>query len=143
MPSFETAARTVFAEVSRSFRNAKHKEQWIHSLEDFVFPRIGSLPVDELRAAHIAEVLNPIWLSKPETASRVRQRCDAVMKWCAAQGFIVASRWGWSASCWPSSPASANGSSTTLPSRGGTSPASSQPNSRASMPRPGDRCSSC
>ena len=91
VPTFETAARTVFAEVSRSFRNAKHKQQWIHTLEDFVFPRIGSLPVDELRAAQFADVLKPIWLSKPETASRVRQRCDAVMKWCAAQGFIVAS----------------------------------------------------
>lgn len=91
VPSFETAARTVYAEVSRSFRNAKHKEQWIHTLEDFVFPRIGALPVDELRAAQFAEVLKPIWLSKPETASRVRQRCDAVMKWCAAQGYIVAS----------------------------------------------------
>ncbi|WP_374652418.1 tyrosine-type recombinase/integrase, partial [Rhizorhabdus sp.] len=62
VPTFETAARTVFAEVSRSFRNAKHKEQWIHTLEDFVFPRIGSLPVDELRAAQFADVLKPIWL---------------------------------------------------------------------------------
>lgn len=91
VPSFETAARTVYVEVSRSFRNAKHKEQWIHTLEDFVFPKIGSLPVDELRAAQFADVLKPIWLTKPETASRVRQRCDAVMKWCAAQGYIVAS----------------------------------------------------
>jgi hypothetical protein len=87
-PSFESAARTVYAELARGFRNTKHKDQWINSLEDVVFPKIGSLPVDELRASPFADVLRPIWLSKPETASRIRQRCDAVMKWCAAQDLI-------------------------------------------------------
>lgn len=46
--------------------------------------------MSELKPAHFADVLKPIWLSEPETASRVRQRCDAAMKWCAAQGFIAA-----------------------------------------------------
>jgi len=90
-PSFESAARTVYAELARGFRNAKHKDQWINSLEDVVFPKIGSLSVVELRASHFADVLRPIWLSKPETASRIRQRCDAVMKWCAAQDLVIAS----------------------------------------------------
>ncbi|MFC3642049.1 phage integrase central domain-containing protein [Aquibium oceanicum] len=51
----------------------------------------GSRPVSELRAADFAEALRPIWLSKPETASRVRRRCDTVMKWCAVHDHLVAS----------------------------------------------------
>jgi integrase len=90
-PTFEEAARKVHKSISAGFRNAKHIDQWINTLEDYVFPKLGRIRVSELRPAHFADVLEPIWLSKPETASRVRQRCDAAMKWCAAQGFIVAS----------------------------------------------------
>jgi integrase len=91
MPTFEEAARDVHRSLSPGFRNAKHVDQWINTLDDYVFPKLGQVLVAELKPAHFAEVLRPIWLSKPETASRVRQRCDAVMKWCAAQGFIMAS----------------------------------------------------
>lgn len=90
-PNFETAGRTVFAEIKGGFRNGKHADQWISTLERYAFPIIGSREVAELRAADFADVLRPIWLDKPETASRVRQRCDTVMKWCAARDYIVAS----------------------------------------------------
>ena len=49
-------------------------------------PRSGKRKVDELVAADFAEVLRPIWREKPETASRAKQRCHMVMKWCWAQG---------------------------------------------------------
>lgn len=91
MPTFEAAARLVHEEVSRGFRNPKHADQWINTLEDYVFPKLGGTLVDQLRPGHFADALRPIWISKAETASRVRQRCDTVMKWCAAHGFIVAS----------------------------------------------------
>jgi len=52
---------------------------------------IGSVPVDKLSPADFARCLRPIWLQKAETASRVKQRCDAVMSWAAANGFILAS----------------------------------------------------
>lgn len=66
----------------------KHR---LRTLEHYVFPAIGDRRVSELRAADFAEMLRPIWLAKPETASRVRQRCDVVMKWSAAREYIVAS----------------------------------------------------
>lgn len=44
-----------------------------------------------MRATDFAEALRPIWLAKPETVSRVKQRCDTVMNWCAARDIIVAS----------------------------------------------------
>jgi integrase len=91
VPTFEAAARQVHEAIAPGFKNEKHAAQWITTLERYVIPRLGSVVVTNLRAADFAEVLRDIWLSKPETASRVRQRCDKVMSWCAARGFIVAS----------------------------------------------------
>ena len=91
VPTFEKAARTHHADLLPGFRNAKHQNQWINTLEAFVFPKIGKRLVNELSAQDFANCLRPIWLTKPETAGRVKQRCDAVMNWCAANGHIVAS----------------------------------------------------
>jgi integrase len=91
VPSFEKAARAVHQETKLAFKNGKHVDQWINTLDDYVFPQIGNRRVDELRPVDFADALRPIWLTKPETASRVKQRCDKVMKWCAARGYIVAS----------------------------------------------------
>jgi integrase len=91
VPTFEDAARQVHDDMAPGFKNGKHVAQWITTLERYVFPRLGGVVVTDLRASDFAEVLRDIWLSKPETASRVRQRCDKVMSWCAARGFIVSS----------------------------------------------------
>lgn len=91
MPTFEQAARIVHDQVSPGFRNQKHIDQWINTLVEYVFPKIGRKKVDGITVAHFADCLRPIWLEKPETASRVKQRCDKVMRWCAAHGFIIAS----------------------------------------------------
>lgn len=91
IPTFKQAALLVHEELERGFRNRKHAAQWLTTLETYVFTGIGARLVSDLRAADFAEVLKPIWLSKPETASRVRQRCDSVMKWCAAHDHVLAS----------------------------------------------------
>ncbi|MDM8347262.1 tyrosine-type recombinase/integrase [Pseudochrobactrum sp. sp1633] len=91
MPTFEHAARTVHAGAASGFRNQKHIDQWINTLVEYVFPKIGKRKVDEITVADFASCLKPIWLEKPETASRVKQRCDKVMKWCVANGYIMAS----------------------------------------------------
>jgi integrase len=91
VPTFRETAERVHAAVKPGFRNAKHADQWINTLADYVFPAIGDRPVTELRARDFADALRLIWLTKPETASRVRQRCDAVMKWCAARDLVAAS----------------------------------------------------
>lgn len=91
MPTFAQAARQVHTELSPGFRNAKHSTQWINTLEQYVIPHIGTIRVIDLRAADFANCLKPIWQTKSETASRVRQRCDTVMNWCAAHEYIVAS----------------------------------------------------
>ncbi len=83
--------RGRFTHTSECFRNTKHRSQWINTLEAYIFPKLGKRPVNELGPADFASCLKPIWLTKPETASRIKQRCDAVMEWCAANGHIMAS----------------------------------------------------
>ncbi|MGV4798407.1 tyrosine-type recombinase/integrase [Stenotrophomonas maltophilia] len=87
IPTFQEAATQVHTEMKPGWRNEKHAQQWINTLVEYVFPKIGSLPIDQLQPRHIAEVLRPIWLEKAETASRIKQRMHAVMAWGWAHGF--------------------------------------------------------
>jgi integrase len=88
--TFEKAARTKHEELKPGWKNDKHKKQWIATLETYVFPKIGGKKLDAITPADCADVLRPIWLAKPETASRTRQRMQAVMDWACAHGHIVA-----------------------------------------------------
>ncbi len=84
-PSFEEAARQVWEEqIAPAARNEKHKAQWLNTLRDYAFPRIGARKVDAVQSADILAVLQPIWLEKPETARRVRQRLRTVFDWAIA-----------------------------------------------------------
>lgn len=65
----------------------RHREQWITTLRTYAFPKMGALPVDEVGSGHILEVLTPIWLEKPETARRVKQRIGAVLDWAFGKGW--------------------------------------------------------
>ncbi|CAN1515941.1 XerC Integrase [Sphingomonadaceae bacterium] len=87
--TFEGAGRQYHEEQKAGWRNEKHRAQWINTLQEYVFPMIGAHKVGDLTPAHFADALRPIWLAKPETASRVRQRCQAVMKWCWAHGMVA------------------------------------------------------
>ena len=86
MPTFAEAARKVYELRRPGWRNAKHAHQWIATLEEFVFPRIGARAVDDVTADDVLGALSPIWHSKPTTAKRVRQRIGAVLTWAVAQG---------------------------------------------------------
>jgi integrase len=90
------AARTVtFAECAAgyiashapSWKNAKHGQQWANTLETYCAPVLGSLPVGEVDTALVLRVLEPIWHTKPETASRVRNRMENVLDWARARGY--------------------------------------------------------
>ena len=87
IPNFEEAARKVFKDREAAWGNKKHVQQWIQTLETYVFPFIGSKPVDQIDTPDVLQVLAPIWLSKPETARRLRQRIKTVFAWAKAAGF--------------------------------------------------------
>ncbi|MXO49687.1 tyrosine-type recombinase/integrase [Erythrobacter gaetbuli] len=86
MPTFEQLARRLHADRCPTYRNAKHRMQWINSLEKYVFPRIGDLPIDKVESSHLLEALSPIWLAKEETARRVLQRVAAVVAFAVPLG---------------------------------------------------------
>jgi integrase len=90
IPTFEQAARQVHEDLLPGWKNPKHGKQWISTLEQYAFPSIGTKPLDTLTPGDMAEVLRPIWLGIPETASRVRQRLHAVMAWGWAHGHCTA-----------------------------------------------------
>jgi integrase len=85
IPKFEAAARKVHEENRPTWRNAKHAAQFITTLETYAFPVIGNLSVAEINSSHILRILSPIWVTKTETAKRVRQRLSTVFKYCVAQ----------------------------------------------------------
>ncbi|MDA9994734.1 site-specific integrase [Planktomarina temperata] len=70
-----------------AWRNKKHADQWLSSLQLHVFPLIGSRLVSEITSADILRVLSPIWVEKADTAKKIRQRLRMVIKWARAQGF--------------------------------------------------------
>ena len=88
VPSFETLARQHIAENSSSWRNLKHRAQWLTTLEVYAFPSLGGLRVNEITRRHVIETLTPIWTSKPETAKRVRQRIRSVMDRAVAMEYV-------------------------------------------------------
>lgn len=86
VPTFETLAKTVHAAQAKSWRNGKHQEQWIATLERLAFPTIGKLPVNRIETGDVLKVLLPIWTETPETARRVMQRIRTVLDHATAAG---------------------------------------------------------
>ncbi|WP_247654317.1 MULTISPECIES: tyrosine-type recombinase/integrase [Microvirga] len=87
IPTFTIAAEQVHAEHKASWKNKKHVDQWINTLKEYVFPHLGETRVDQVHTPDVLKALSPIWLTKPETARRVRQRIKAVLDWAKAAGF--------------------------------------------------------
>ena len=85
IPTFSEAANAVHSEGT--WKNKKHQKQWITTLKTYVFPLLGDRRVDHINTPDILNVLKPIWLSKPETARRIKQRIKTVMDYVKAAGF--------------------------------------------------------
>jgi integrase len=84
--TFAQAAEKVHAQNTESWRNGKHVAQWITTLRTYAFPMIGKMPVGDIQSANLLQVLTPIWVTKPETARRVRQRIRVVLDWAVTAG---------------------------------------------------------
>jgi integrase len=84
-PTFGAVADALIAAKEIEWRNEKHRAQWRTSLTEFAAP-LRSRPVDGIDTAAVLAVLTPLWQTKPETASRVRGRIEAVLDAAKAQG---------------------------------------------------------
>ena len=70
-----------------SWRNDKHRHQWKSTMATYVYPVIGDLPVAEVGTTHVLQILEPMWRSKSETASRVRGRIETILDAAKARGY--------------------------------------------------------
>ena len=87
IPTFEEFARQVHIDRMPTWKNAKHGQQWINTLRDYAFPKIGRMPLDSIDQPEVMMCLSPIWTEKHETAKRLAQRIKIVLDVAKSRGF--------------------------------------------------------
>ena len=85
--TFDEAVSKCLETKSLEWKNIKHGQQWQNTLATYASPLLGRLPVDQITTELVHRVLQPIWIKKTETATRVRQRIEVVLDWCKARGY--------------------------------------------------------
>jgi integrase len=94
--TFQECAHAYIAAHRAGWRNGKHAAQWEATLATYAGPVIGGLPVRAIDTALVMKVINPLWVTKPETASRLRGRIERVLDWarvCGYRGGDNPARW--------------------------------------------------
>lgn len=85
--TFKEAADRFIQAHEAGWRNAKHRQQWRNTLETYAHPVIGELAVGEVDTGLVLKAVEPLWVEKPETASRLRGRIESVLDWAGARGY--------------------------------------------------------
>lgn len=83
--TFNAAAERFIAAHEDGWRNSKHRLQWVNTIATYASPVIGSMMVNQVEQRHILQILDPIWRSKTETASRLRGRIEQILNWATVQ----------------------------------------------------------
>ena len=87
IPTFAEIAQQVHIDRMPTWKNAKHGQQWINTLRDYAFPKIGRMPVDSVGQPEVLMCLSPVWTEKHETARRLSQRIKTVLDVAKSKGF--------------------------------------------------------
>jgi len=85
--SFEEAALECLKRRKAAWRNAKHAQQWENTLRQYAFPVIGDLAVRDVKTEHVMRILDPIWIGRHETATRVRERIEITLDMAGTRGW--------------------------------------------------------
>jgi integrase len=85
--TFEQCAIAYIEAHKDSWKNAKHASQWQNTLMQYAYPVFGSLPVQSVDIGLVLNVIEPIWKTKTETASRVRARIENILDWATVRGY--------------------------------------------------------
>ena len=86
--TFKDAAERCIENKKPEWKNKKHAQQWTNSLINYAYPILGDLSVSQIDTELVLKVIEPIWISKAETASRVRQRIEMVWDWSRARNYV-------------------------------------------------------
>ena len=87
IPTFEEISRQVHIDRLPTWKNPKHGQQWLNTLRDYAFPKIGRMPIDSIGQPEVLMCLSPIWTDKHETAKRLAQRIKTVLDVAKSKGF--------------------------------------------------------
>ena len=87
IPTFEEISRQVHIDRLPTWKNPKHGQQWLNTLRDYAFPKIGRMPIDSIGQPEVLMCLAPIWTEKHETAKRLAQRIKTVLDVAKSKGF--------------------------------------------------------
>jgi integrase len=87
-PTFEVVARKCYASLRKGWKDRRNAS-WIASFENHVFPLIGSKPIDAIDSKAALSVMEPIWLTIPDTARKILQRIGAVLDYAHIKGMIA------------------------------------------------------
>jgi integrase len=85
--TFAECADAYIAAHEAGWRNAKHKYQWRQTIGSYVNPVFGSLPVQVVDLGMVMKAIEPLWVVKTETASRLRGRIESVLDWATTRGY--------------------------------------------------------
>jgi integrase len=85
--TFEDAARAYFAAHAPSWSNAKTGAQFLNTLRDYVFPRVGRLAVSAIDTGEVLRCIEPHWRDKAPTMNRTRGRIEAILDWATVRGY--------------------------------------------------------
>ena len=88
MQCFQDYAESYIDRKEAEWRNQKHRQQWRNTLRDYAYPVIGSLTIDKINTPLVLEILDPIWRTKTETATRVRQRIEKILDGATVEGLF-------------------------------------------------------
>jgi len=84
---FKDCATDYIAQVVEKEAGSKSVQQWTNTIQTYALPTMGLLPVSDINKAHIIQVLEPIWDTKTETASRLRGRLERILDYAKARGY--------------------------------------------------------
>lgn len=85
--TFDWCAEQYINAHKAGWKNAKHVDQWRSTIATYARPIVGALTVDKIDTAHVMKVLEPIWNTKAETASRLRGRIESVLDWATVRKY--------------------------------------------------------
>ena len=85
--TFDECRDAYIKAQAAGWRNPKHHQQWENTLKTYCSPVFGRVAVQAVDVALVMNVLEPIWPTKPETASRLRGRIEAILDWAKVRGF--------------------------------------------------------
>ena len=88
LPTFKRAAIQTWEALQPSWKDGKHTQRWIRTLEKYAYPAVGDMRINKIGREDVLRILTPLWTKRPEIARRLRMKMKQTFTWAQAHGFI-------------------------------------------------------